>query len=369
MTTLKENIEPSDGVSDYGIETAIQKGLSFLLHRQQENGSFECMTAESINCFNENMETFDDGYKKGWINTDKLLLFPTLLTGLSLLHLEEYPETDTILNKITKFLIENKRLGTVWNHFQKPHPVNKSMPYDIDDTVCSISLLNSRNIKVENNDKLILSNRNKKGLFYTYFCFRKQLNHSIHYWIIGFKELLYPIQTKFFWSYVEASRYDIDGIVNANVVYYLGERKETLPVIKYIIDNIIEGKEEEFDKWYKNPFVVYYFISKNYFNGITAFESIKKLILERLNNHLYNNGSFRNNPLDTALAICTLQNFKSFSSIYNSSIQYLIEQQLETGSWAKRIVYTGGPKLIMGWGSEEITTSFCLEALNRYIKL
>jgi hypothetical protein len=34
------------------IEAVIQKGLSFLLHRQQENGSFECMTAESINCFN-----------------------------------------------------------------------------------------------------------------------------------------------------------------------------------------------------------------------------------------------------------------------------------------------------------------------------
>ena len=137
------------------IEAAIQKGLSFLLHRQQDNGSFECMTAESINCFNESMETFDDGYKKGWINTDKLLLFPTLLTGLSLLHLEEYPESDTILKKITSFIVNNKRFGTVWNHFQKPHPAYKPTPYDMDDTVCSISLLNSRNIPVQQNDNLI----------------------------------------------------------------------------------------------------------------------------------------------------------------------------------------------------------------------
>jgi hypothetical protein len=324
------------------------------------------MTAESINCFNESMETFDDGYKKGWINTDKLLLFPTLLTGLSLLHLEEYPDTDTIVNKITNFLIENKRLGTVWNHFQKQHPAYKPMPFDIDDTVLALSILKSRKIKVQNNDAIILKHHNKKGLFYTFFCLRNKPNNSLQYWIIASREFLYPLQSKFFWNIVEAKRFDIDGIVNSNVLYYLGERKETQPIIEYIIYNIIAGREGEFDKWYRNPFVVYYFISKNYFIGITAFEAVKDLIIDRINNHLWNNGSFRNNPLDTALAICTFLNFKSFSPIYRQSIQYLIEQQQESGSWARRVVYVGGPKLIMGFGSEEIITSFCLEALNRY---
>lgn len=355
--------------SNPNIEIAIHRGLLFLLHRQQANGSFECIMAESINCFNESMETFDDGYKKGWTNTDKLLVFPTMLTGLSLLHLEEYPESDTILKKITSFIVENKCFGTVWNHYQKQHPAFKLMPFDIDDTACAKSLLKSRNIPVSQNDQLILKNCNEDGLLYSFFCLRNKRNYSPIYWLIGGRELLYPLQTNFWWSYVEATRFDIDGIMNANVLYYLGDRKETQPIIKFIIDNIIAGKEEEFDKWYRNPFVVYYFISKNYFIGITAFEAIKNLIIDRINSQLCENGSIRNNPLDTALAICTLLNFKSISSPYYQSVQYLIEQQQEIGSWAKRVVYTGGPKLIAGFGSEEMTTSFCLEALNRYKKL
>jgi hypothetical protein len=240
------------------------------------------------------------------------------------------------------------------------------MPFDIDDTVIALSFLKSRNIPIHQNDSIILKHHNKQGLFYTFFCLRNKRNYSLHYWLIGLRELLCPLQTYFFWNHFEANRFVVDGVVNANVLYYLGERKETQPIIKYIIATILASKEGEFDTWYRNPFVVYYFISKNYFIGITAFEAIRKLIIDRISSQLCSNGSIRNNPLDTALAICSVLNFKSFSPIYIQSIQYLIEQQQETGSWAKRIVYTGGPKLIMGWGSEEMTTSFCLEALNRY---
>ena len=36
------------------------------------------------------------------------------------------------------------------------------------------------------------------------------------------------------------------------------------------------------------------------------------------------------------------------------------------GHWPRWLLYYGGPKLLLGWGSEEMTTGFCLEALARY---
>ncbi len=36
------------------------------------------------------------------------------------------------------------------------------------------------------------------------------------------------------------------------------------------------------------------------------------------------------------------------------------------GSWPRAALYYSGPKKLYGWGSEELITGFCLEALLRY---
>lgn len=47
-------------------------------------------------------------------------------------------------------------------------------------------------------------------------------------------------------------------------------------------------------------------------------------------------------------------------------MQYIIQAQRPTGEGPRWLLYYGGPKLILGWSSEEMTTGFCLEALARY---
>jgi hypothetical protein len=79
-----------------------------------------------------------------------------------------------------------------------------------------------------------------------------------------------------------------------------------------------------------------------------------------------NDGSVNGNSMDTALVICTLLNFDFPKEIPEASIQFLIDNQKPSGAWEKRLFTYGGPKRIMGWGGEEITTAICLEAIHRY---
>lgn len=41
-------------------------------------------------------------------------------------------------------------------------------------------------------------------------------------------------------------------------------------------------------------------------------------------------------------------------------------QQMADRSWPRASLYYSGPKKRYAWGSEELTTGFCLEALLRY---
>ena len=69
---------------------------------------------------------------------------------------------------------------------------------------------------------------------------------------------------------------------------------------------------------------------------------------------------------DTALAACTLLNFNYTGIELTKAVSYIIRYQQESGEWERRRIYYMGPSKIVGSGSEELTTAFCLEALERY---
>jgi len=77
-------------------------------------------------------------------------------------------------------------------------------------------------------------------------------------------------------------------------------------------------------------------------------------------------GIIGDNVLDTSLAICTMLNFNYLGPELEPAIGFLLNEQKKNGSWAKRGFYYDGPKKLVSWGSEELTTSFCLEAIWRY---
>jgi hypothetical protein len=59
-------------------------------------------------------------------------------------------------------------------------------------------------------------------------------------------------------------------------------------------------------------------------------------------------------------------NFNYKCDELKNAVNFLIQNQSENGCWPRWIAYWGGPKKLQGWGSEELTTGFCLEAIARY---
>jgi hypothetical protein len=48
------------------------------------------------------------------------------------------------------------------------------------------------------------------------------------------------------------------------------------------------------------------------------------------------------------------------------AIRVLLAREGPAGEWPATAMYYGGPKKYYGWGSEEVTTGICIEALSRY---
>lgn len=336
------------------IEHSISRGIDYLYHHQYPNGEF-CVYMSG------------DDPMQGWNQPDSSI-FPSALIGSSLTFLGDYPGVNEMLNKTAWFLKSQIGRGATWNHYTNAHRLKSLCPQDVDDTACVSSLLQKCRIDFPENTSLLLDNRRKDGLFYTWFAWRLQVNSNKTYWRLALKEFLHPVQSFRFWRKMECKRDDVDAVVNANVLYYLGDIKETQPIIKWMLETITDRKEANCDKWYRNIFTVYYFFSRNYHAGIHKLEPFKTAIIDRILARSNGDGSFGDGVVDTSLAICSLLNLGFQGDELTRGVRFLIASQTDTGEWQRWRIYYGGPQKVVGFGSEELSTAFCLEALARFKK-
>lgn len=292
-------------------------------------------------------------------------VFPTALIAHSLTHVDSV-ESDTMRKKATQFLKTQMLKPGVWRYWTKEHQYHNFIPPDIDDTVCASSALQEQNIAFPDNTNLILANSNEKGLLYTWLAPRWKIKFNPALWSVVLKQAINPAKLYYFWKLNESSPDDIDSVVNANALFYLGKTENTEPIIKYLCDLVKEKKEESSDKWHLSQFNLYYSISKCVYADIESFNSIRDLIVSNTLDSLNKDGKNNPNILETALGISTLLNFGENIDIIEKNINAIANQQLENGGWKKIPHYYGGPKKYWGWGSEALTTGFCLEALYRY---
>ena len=76
-------------------------------------------------------------------------------------------------------------------------------------------------------------------------------------------------------------------------------------------------------------------------------------------------GGADDNAMHTALAVNTLFTLEIVSPLVGRAIEHLLATQAEDGSWPSAPYYHGGPQQSVSWGSRELTTGLCLEALAR----
>lgn len=103
-------------------------------------------------------------------------------------------------------------------------------------------------------------------------------------------------------------------------------------------------------------------LSRAYFNGVSSLSVSKAPIIDRVISLQEKDGSL-GDELHAALAVCTLLNFDYQSPEIREAIEHILETQKESGSWVEVAMYLGPAPY---YGSEELTTALCAEAIARY---
>lgn len=336
------------------MDAAINQGVRFLAEHQFHHGEFCLYIGEGE-------------YLEKWCIPDSST-FATAAICTALLPLQDDPAVNTIFQKAAGFLKYHMMRGGAWNYFTNWHKFFKICPADMDSTVCISYFLKQVGYPFPENHALILANRNKEGLFYTWFTFRMndlvKRKKSITHWKLLLRGFKHPLKSFLFWAKTSAKKNDIDGAVNANVLFYLGRTSQTEATVRYLIKVIEDHRESECDKWYRNIFELYYAIGRAYVAGTAALSCVGSSIIGRIAAMAQPDGSIGQSPVDTAMAVSALIHFNYSGDLLENGIGYLIKTQALNGSWPRQALCFSHPSIV--WGSEELSTALCVEALARF---
>jgi hypothetical protein len=337
---------------DDRVQQALARGLHFLHKRQLPHGEFRMYRARAMNGGLADERQFDSTpfvtamivYSLGFLRTD---------------------QARAVREKALGFLRAEMEGPGLWRYWTAKHPGHRQIPVDLDDTCSASFVLRQNGVPVPANEHLIATNRTPGGLFYTWLLLRRGVRRKPAAWWALRRDLLRFRLRRRFWRTTEARPDDVDGVVNANVLLYLGENETTAPVVEYLLRVLAEGREDICDKWYINKFSFYYAVSRACFRGVAGLGAARPTVLDRLARAAADEGGF-GNALDTALAACRLLNLDGPAALVGGAVARLVTWQGEDGAWPTHPMYWGGSKRYYGWGSEELTTALCVEALARY---
>lgn len=267
------------------------------------------------------------------------VVFPAALAARAL---AITPSAARVRSRALDFLLREMEPDGLWRHPSSEKPEHYYTPLDTDDTSIASAALAAAGRRFPNNRALLLAQRERSGLFRT--------------WIVRWWR--HPLMTYRFFKYVAEPR-DVDAVVNANVVFYLGMCEETRPAVEHMLDVLRANREMASTIWYGSRFTVWYFFSH-------ALHEIApeagELIVSRVE------AAAPADSLELAVAASTLLLWNRVPDVGP-----LIEAQLPSGAWPSVGFYHMGQRRLdpqpkpPWWGSEALTTVFAVEALTRYL--
>ena len=329
-----------------GIERAIERGVAFLESRQLASGEVPVLTS----C---------DAAMRGECIPDPSV-FPTALVANAL---ASTPRAHRVHARALDFLLREMDEHGLWRHWTREHPGHAHLPPDLDDTAMASAALVAAGRAIPPNRELLLANRDRRGLFFTWITLRARWTNARHQ-RIALAQLRHPLILYSFVRRTSAAPNDVDAVVNANVLAYLGVSDEAQPVVTHLMGVLRGNHETTCDKWYESPFAVWYFFSRA-LRGIAP--EAGAIIMTRMA------ATPRASALEHALAACVSM---WWDRPADDDIRAILDAQLETGGWLRAGLYYGGrkrrrdgslaprPPGTPHWGSEELTTAFCIEALS-----
>jgi hypothetical protein len=333
------------------LDRAVARGVAWLAGSQRADGEFDVYASLAPDLTHG-------------CNLDPSI-FPTAVMAQALGHV---PEADGLRGRALDFLVSERDRFGLWRHWARRNPLSASLPPDLDDTACASDALSRGGYFPGTNREILLGNRDRQGRFRTWLVPGTGWTGHDRLTLTASQLRHIPVYVKFFQS-TSASLDDVDAVVNANVIHYLGEGDHVRPVVAWLKTIIEEGREAQCDRWYDTPCVVRYFISR-------ALRKLapdaRPLMTTRLAETALSGGE---SAFETALTACSLLDW---DLLPHDLIHTLLADQGDDGTWQRQTLYHGGRARRPGggfadpvpdtphWGSNGLTTAFCLEAIARY---
>lgn len=254
-----------------------------------------------------------------------------------------HPEVPAIRDRAAQFLVKAMTPDGVW-YWADPVLLQQWLAHwpDADDTACCSYALRTMGIEppeLARNQQLLLGHRDPRGAFLSWLDHGKRPQGN-----------------------------DVDTVVNANVVLYLGETPETRRAIEHL-NHVIASNAEHHSYWYYlDHLTLYYAISRALHAGVSGLEPSRRFLVERTLQRRDPDGSF-GGDLQTALAIATLINCGARSEV-GPAVEVLASRQHDDGGWTAHALYAAQrppfPGIFIFWcGSTALTTALCVEAIAR----
>jgi len=304
-------------VSSGNIEQAIRRAEAFLYAQQEPNGDFPSRVCRTVN---------GEGCR-----IHKGSVFSTTFVLYSLQFLPVTEKRRRMLKKGHTFIDSKRQPGDLWRF------CGTIIDYDLDDISCASYLLESLGYALENK-KQIYDNRDENNIFKTWIR-QKETDHN-----------------------------DIEGVVNANALLYLGENKETVDACNWIVNAVKSGKEDDILTYYPDSAVLFYTLSRAFFQkGLPCVEQAVPLLIVKISEKIPQYIE-QHDFLNAALLLNALLNLGYDVKALKNYADFFVEHQAERGSWESSLFFMAVdlPKAPSSYFfSESVTTALTAEFLYR----
>lgn len=304
-------------VSPGNIQQSVRKAVDFLSIQQEANGDFPSRVCRTIN---------GEGCR-----IHKGSVFSTTFVLYSLQFFPLTEKTGTMLEKGRAFIDSKREAGDLWRF------CGTLIDHDLDDISCASFHLESLGYLLENKE-LIYDNRDENNIFKTWIR-PGEINHN-----------------------------DIEGVVNANVLLYLGENNKTIAACNWIVNAIKSGRENEILTYYPDSAVLYYTLSRAFFQKrLPCVAQAVPFLIVKIN-EMIPQYIEKNDYLNTAFLLNALLNLGCDVKAIAYHADFFVEHQQESGSWESSVFFMAVdlPKAPSAYFfSKLVTTALAAEFLSR----
>lgn len=226
-----------------------------------------------------------------------------------------------------------------WSYFARH--TGRRLDDDLDDTACASAALRGAAPPawLARNVRWVLGNRDERGLFRT-------------------------------WIRPPGAANDVDAVVNANVLFYLGDRPETAAAAAFLREIVARGEEAAHVVYYENELALYHALTRAHRAGAASLANASKAVAARLERRFGAGGAAlaELGAVDLSFAALALLHAEAVGPALTALIGALLDLQSPDGSFPPAAVWNGpeppAPRSVW-WGGTPISTALAGECLCR----